>query len=222
MTGEPTRSKGGEPSTHRVDVPTAAMRPDRRISIAWVLPAIALILAGWVVYAAWAKRGVTIIVDFKQGHGLKAGDAVRCRGIAIGQVRKVELMHDLDGVRVTVNLHAQAQHVARAGTQFYIARPRLRLTEVEGLETLIGPRYLAAMPPTNGTDRRRQRVFIGLADAPAVESIDVDDLEVTVHTERRGSLRAGGAVLYRQVRIGTILSVGLTSASGIPAASRPP
>jgi hypothetical protein len=94
-------------------------------------------------------------------------------------------------------------------------RPQVGFTGVAGLETLVGPRYLAVLPanPNLGGASALQFQFIGLADPPVVENIDPGDLEILVQGPRQGSLRRGGPVMYRQVRVGTILSVGLASDS---------
>jgi hypothetical protein len=79
-----------------------------------------------------------------------------------------------------------------------------------GLETIVGPRYLTVLPGRGP----RQRFFVGLERPPIVESVQPGDLEVIVRSPRQGGLQAGGPVFYRQVRIGWIMSVGLTSDAG--------
>jgi paraquat-inducible protein B len=196
------------------DLPQAIVRADRRTSWAWIVPVLALVFAGWLAFAAWRQRGHLIVVQLPQGHGLDAGDEVRYRGIAVGEVRDIELAPDLDNVRVTVGLRRRADRLARAGSRFWVVRPRLRLSGVEGMETLLGPRYLAALPgepAADGETLARQREFVGLAEPPAVESVQPGDLEIILEATRRGSLRPGAPVRYRQVRIGTVLSAGLAS-----------
>jgi hypothetical protein len=198
-------------------VPSAVIRPAGRGAWAWAVPALAVLLAGWLAFAAWRQRGHVVTVVLPDGQGLKVGDAARYRGITVGEIRRVGLANDLGRVRVKVSLVAQADHLARTGTRFWVVRPRLRLTEIEGVETLLGPRYLAVEPaPTaDGAVRARQREFVGLDEAPVVTSIDPDDLEIVLEARRRGSLRAGAPVTYRQVRVGTVLSVGLASDGGL-------
>ena len=197
-------------TNEQASLPTAVLKPERRPSAAWLVPVAAAVLAGWLGYGAWSERAAVITVQLDQGHGLMPGDEVRYRGIVVGQVRSVELTGGMDGVVVTAALHAQAVDLARAGTRIWVVRPRVNYSGVAGLETLIGPRYLAMLPG----EGRPQRSFMGLADAPIVESVDPGDLEIILEAPRRGSVRPGSRVMYRQVPVGVVLSVGLTSDGG--------
>src|SRR5262249_47313837 len=89
-------------------------------------------------------------------------------------------------------------------------------TRIEGLETLVGPRFLAALPPgeADGAGSPRQYHFVGLNEPPIVESIQPGDLEIVLQSAQRGSLHPGAPVSYRQTRIGTVQSVGLSSDGG--------
>lgn len=199
-----------EPGDEQTDVPQAVIRPDRRISRAWVIPLLAVLLAGWLGWRSWLMRGTIVTVQLQKGYGLQVGDEVRYRGITVGQVRSAELTDDLDGVIFTAALHSQADHLARAGSRFWVVRPELGVTGVAGLETVVGPRYLAMLPG----DGPPQRHFVGLSEAPIVERVDPGDLEIVLETPGRGGLRPGAPVMYRQVPIGTVMSVGLTSDGG--------
>ena len=89
---------------------------------------------------------------------------------------------------------------------------------VEGLDTIIGPRFLAVLPGDDiggGIGRGRpQRQFVGLASPPLVSERLPGDLEIILEAPKRGSIVAGAPVFYRQTRVGTILSVGLAGDGG--------
>ncbi len=191
-------------------LPAAVLRAERRVSAIWLVPLLALALAGWLGFRAWNLRGVIVTIHLAEGHGLNPGDDVRYRGITVGEVRRVELADGLDGIVVTAGLRRQADELARGGSRFWVVRPQVGPGGVAGLETLLGSRYLAVLPGTG----RRQRRFIGLGEPPAVEAIEPGDLEVILEANQRGGLRAGAPVTYRQVRVGTVLSAGLTTDGG--------
>jgi paraquat-inducible protein B len=193
-----------------LDIPTAALQPERKLGWIWLVPLAALILTGWLGYQTWTQRGMRITVQFAEGHGLHANDEVRYRGIVVGRVRAVELAGDLDGVTVLADLDPAARRLARAGTRLWIVRPQVGFTGVAGLDTLVGPRYLAILPGSGPP----QRSFVGLPAPPVVAAIAPGDLEIVLQSQRRGSMRPGTPVLYRQVPLGTILSVGLNHDAG--------
>lgn len=195
-------------------LPVAVLRPERRASLAWLVPIGALALVAWIAFAAWRDRGYAIVVDLPDGHGIKAGDPVRHRGIDVGRIEEVRLTDDLQGVRARVRLERASRGLAVAGTRFWVVRPRLALSGVQGLETLVGPRYLAVAPEpvsADGPPPAPRRFFVGLAAAPAVERHETGDLQLILDAARRGGLQPGSPVTHRQVRIGTVLSAGLSS-----------
>ncbi len=204
-------------------LPIATIKPERRVSFAWFLPLLALALAGYLGVRAWQQRGLPVEIYFTEGHGLMPGDEVRYRGITVGYVDDVTLAPDLQGVVVRARLTSQADQLARSGTRFWIVRPQIGLTRVAGLETIVGPRVLAVSPATTTTattqhagddDLQPQFSFVGLEQPPVVESIQPGDLEVVLHVSQRGSLHPGAPVMYRQFRVGTVMSVGLAGDGG--------
>lgn len=214
------QTHNGSPSTDNTDVnvkpliPRAMLRPERRITALWLVPVAAALLVGWIGFNTWSKRGLEITIQLGQGHGLKRDADVKYRGIVVGQVRSIELAGDLNGILVTAVLHPQSSTLARTGTQFWVVRPQVGFAGIEGLETVVGPRYLTLLPGDGGP----QRHFVGLDDPPILEEMQPGGLDIVLEASRRGSIRSGAPVLYRQVRVGTILSVGLTSdGSGVEA-----
>jgi paraquat-inducible protein B len=100
-------------------LPSANLAPRRwRLGWYWLFPALTVIIVAVVLGTAWARSGVPITLHFREGHGLKPGDAVRCRGIIIGEVRSVQLASDTGGVVVQAELRLDAREVAQSGSRF--------------------------------------------------------------------------------------------------------
>lgn len=186
--------------------PTAAVKKQRR---RWVLPLFivgaAALMAGFLISSHLVKRGLLVTLTMSNGYGIKAGNTVRCRGIEVGTVESVRIADALDGIELEVRLAPTAKALARAGTLWWVVRPRVGLTGVAGLETLAGPRYIEVTPGTGP----RQRRFVMLEEPPPVTWVDPAGLEITLNSPLRGSLAVGAPVVYRQHRIGTVLSVEL-------------
>lgn len=184
-----------------------------------LLPLAALVLAALLLREAWKDRGPRIAIQVADGHGLRAGDALRYRGIDVGEVESLELADDARGVVLRVRLQRSARSLARAGTRFWIARPVLGVEGVQGLETALGARYVAALPGPEGGEPRAD--FVALEEPPLFEADDPEALEVVLQADDRAGLARGAPVLFRGIAIGSLVSVGLASdASAIEARAR--
>ena len=183
------------------------MKPVR--SYAWVLPAVAFGLAVFLGTSAWMRRGTRIEVHVPEGHGIRTGDPLRYRGVSVGSVESVELTEDLSELVLGVRLEVDAGGIARAGSRFWVVRPHLALDGVQGLETIVGARYLAVLPGPVGA--KSQREFIALAEPPVSGMDEEGLLELVLESPERHGLAPGAPIHYRGIRIGSVFSVGLSS-----------
>lgn len=190
------------------NIPTANIRP-RRLSLTWLVPLAAIALIAAMLYLDLAKdRGPTITIRFTDAAGIKQGDAIVHRGLSVGVIRELRLTDDMTGVLATADLAKHAALLAVEGTEFWIVRPELSLERVAGLETLLGPQYIAARPgPPDAAKRTR---FTGLDAAPAIAAPADGSLRITLQADRLGSLTPGAPVLYREIRVGSVRSAQLT------------
>ena len=179
----------------------------RTRSLAWTLPLAAVLLAVAFMVDSWNRRGPTIQVQVQEGHGIRAGDDLAYRGIRVGEVESVDLSSELEGVVLSVRLDRSAQELARAGSRFWIARPVLGLEGVQGLETLLGTRYLAVLPGPVGAGPQRE--FVALAEPPLPYFEEEDGLEIVLEASTRSGLARGAPLSYRGIDVGNVLSVGL-------------
>ena len=192
-----------------IAVPVAVVEPIRGRSWAWILPIAAIALVAYLGVHTWRGQGTVITVRALEGHGLKSGDPLRYRGITVGDVTGVLLAPDLSSVDFSVRLDPAADRLARTGSRFWIVRPHLSLDSVQGLETIIGARYLEVLPGPEGGEPQAE--FIALEEPPIAERIDPEGLEITLESKWRLGLAPGAPLGYRRIQIGSVLSVGLSS-----------
>ncbi|TVR09119.1 MAG: MCE family protein [Planctomycetota bacterium] len=190
------------------EYPQATWRPRRRVHPLWVLPILTL-LACFVVAGLWyQQRGVLISIHFPEGHGIEAGAALTYRGIQVGSVERVAILpQDQQGIEVRVRLDGRAHYLAAEGSDFWIVRPRFELAGIDGLDTVIGARYVAVRPGSGPAVNH----FTGLAEAPVAPYEHPDGLRVRLEAGQRGGLHPGAPVLYRQVPIGRVTDIALAS-----------
>ena len=154
------------------------------------------------------SEAAAITIRFAQGYGLQIGDVLRHRGIVIGEVTTVDLEQDLSGVSVQVRLNGTGRQVAREGSLFWVERPRVTMSEVRGLDTIVGGRYIAVAPADGPADFCDS--FTGL-DAAPVTAIAPGGIEIVLHAPQRWGVERGVPVTYRGLRVGQVHSVGLSS-----------
>lgn len=192
-------------------VPRAHVGRDRAASWIWLVPLIAVGLAALLLSRALAERGPTISVRFDQGYGIKAGDPVRHLGITVGRIEGVQATPELDAVLCRILLDQASQGLARAGTRFWIVRPHVSLDGVGGLETLVGARYIAATPVVAPEQAEEQFEFRGLDTPPLLERVEPGGLEIVLNAPRRFGLLPGAPLYYRQIQVGSVVDVSLSS-----------
>ncbi len=206
-----------EPKPMRADddIPVARVRKASRFSLAWLIPLGALVVVIAIVWSQVNKeRGPLISIRFADAAGLEPEARIVYRGLRVGVVRDVELSSDMSEVVVTAELTPASAGIAREGTEFWVVQPEVSLQRVSGLETILGPRYIAVRPASG--DGPSKRAFDGLARAPRVDPSSEDALSIEILANRIGALSSGALVLYRDIRVGTVRSVELaTDASGV-------
>ena len=178
----------------------------------WILPL--LTLAG-VVGVSWrflGDRGRVIELSFADGRGLAAGNELRHLGVPAGQVEELRLDPARAGVLLRVRLTPEAERLVRRGTRFWIVRPQFDVTGANGLDTVVGPKYLAMRPgPLDAPPESR---FVGLEEPP-LEDLDFPGgIDIVLQSSTARGLRAGLPVHYRHLRIGGVRSIGLSADGG--------
>lgn len=190
--------------------PTAIIeRRTRRLSKLWVAPLVALaIAAGLLSLQVRAERGPMVTITFDDAAGLEVGAKLIHRGLRVGVVKRVRLDKDLRSVIVEAEIAPHAEGLAAEGTRFWIVRPEVSIDRVSGLDTLLGPRYIAVRPLESPGQAKRR--FEGLAEPPRLpQEATALGLPVRLQAKSAGSLSTGSGVLYRGVRIGRVVGLRL-------------
>jgi paraquat-inducible protein B len=187
------------------DVPEARIRPRRwGLSVAWVVPVVAAIVAGYLIRDHLWQAGPTITVTFTDAEGVKAGTEIRYRGVPIGEVRDIDLNDDHSRVVVRARLRRSAASIARDGSVFWIVRPQVGPTAVRGLATVLTGPYIQVRPGTGKT----RTSFTGVDDpSPALGR---PGLKIVLAAAHLGSVRNGSPIYYRGIEVGTVLDATLS------------
>ncbi len=184
------------------DLPQPAVHRRRwGLSLIWLVPAVAALVALSLVIHAWASAGPTIAISFQTAEGLEANKTqVKYKNVVIGKVTKIKLSGDRKRVLVSVDLDKDAESFATAGTRFWVVRPRVGVGGVSGVDTLLSGPFIGA---DVGNSSQPQKEFKGLETPPPVTH-GAPGKRFSLHAGDLGSLDIGSPVYFRRIQVGRV------------------
>lgn len=183
------------------------VRRRRSLPLVWVVPVIALVVAGWLLVRNSRAHGPEITIRFQNGTGIEAGKTIlEHKGVAVGTVESVDLDENLDSVLVKVQLAKNAASLARADSEFWLVRPEIGFSGIRGLETLFTGTRLKVRPGKGGAPATE---FVGLRRAPLLENSD-RGRSFVLRADKLAALTPGAPVFFREVKVGFVETHRLT------------
>ncbi|TDF78618.1 PqiB family protein [Pseudomonas sp. H9] len=147
------------------------------------------------------RSGTTVTIRVERADGLKVGTPVRFKGLDVGRVEQVDLTDDLQAVVLKARITEVPERIAREGTQFWVVKPALGIVKTANLETLVTGQYLEVQPAPKNLGP--QRVFTALPQAPDFSARE-PGLALVLSAPRRGSIKPGVPVTYREIPVGKV------------------
>jgi len=188
----------------QVAEPVIAPRQHRLgFSLIWLVPIVTAMIAAGLVYRYYANLGPLITITFSSAEGLEAGRTpIKRLNVEIGRVEKIALDDTLSQVIVTARMVKDAGHYLNANTRFWVVRPRIGISGITGLQTLLSGSYIELDSSPDGEARRH---FTGLDDPPLTPE-GAPGIRIGLHAEEAGSVNAGSPVFYRRLKVGRVES----------------
>ncbi|WP_034944842.1 PqiB family protein [Erwinia oleae] len=178
----------------------ARIKSRRRISPFWLLPFIAMLIAGWLVWTNYQERGTTVTIDFATADGITPGRTpVRYQGVEVGMVQSISMTDDLRTIKIKASIKSDMRDALREDTQFWLVTPKASLAGVSGLDALVGGNYIGMMP---GKGKPREN-FVALDTQPKYR-VNTGELLVHLHATDLGSLNTGSVVYFRKIPVGRV------------------
>ena len=191
----------------RDDLPQATVSRPRRtkISVVWIIPILAAVIGLGIAIQRIMTEGPTITVVFRSAEGIEAGKTfVKYKDVNIGHVSSVVLTDGYGKVEVTAKITKSAAGLMVEDAKFWVVSPRITLSGISGLGTLLSGNYIGLQP---GQSTKSQRHFTGLDEAPVITGqpgkafhLKASDL---------GSLGIGAPVYYRRLQAGQVIKYDL-------------
>lgn len=188
------------------EIPKAIPKVETRrdsisISSIWIIPIIAVLIGGWMVFKSAAKENVFVEVSFKSASGLEAGKtAVKLRNVKVGELTEVKFSEDLSQVIVVMELTGISVERLTDTTNFWVVRPRVGVEGVSGLDTLLSGAFIEIDPGEGGV---AQTKFEGLEE-PQIYQLGNPGTTYILKSKKLGSLNRGSAIKYRGVTVGSV------------------
>ena len=108
------------------EIKNVEMKDPKGISMVWLLPIVAVLIAGWLGFKAYSEIGPTITISFKEATGIEAGKTkVKYRDVDVGMVDDVVISDDLSSILVTASFRNEARKHLNENTRFWVVRPRI-------------------------------------------------------------------------------------------------
>ncbi|MCJ9710576.1 MlaD family protein, partial [Bordetella hinzii] len=184
-----------------------------RISWIWLVPLVAALAGLSLVVRTWMQAGPEISIEFNTAEGLEVGKTqLRYKDVTIGTVKGIHFNADRSKVVVEAELAKEVQNMAREGTNFWVVRPRLGISGVSGLGTLLSGAYIGvdAVGDPETLDRKASKThFVGLETPPPVAH-DRPGKRFTLRANDLGSLDIGSPVYYRRISVGQVVGYALS------------
>lgn len=159
------------------------------------------------------NAGLTISIHFDDFSGLTENTKVIYQEQEVGVVTRLIFEDDKVGVTALILLNDIGAKFAKQGTQFWVEEPEVGLVGSKNVSSLLSGAFIALLPKGdhfNQHESIQQTEFKALALPPTVTQLPYG-LNVQLTAERLGSVRVGNPVLYRQVKVGEVIGIDLST-----------
>jgi paraquat-inducible protein B len=191
-----------QPAASKPKISTANVKQKSKgFSPVWVIPIVAALVGGWMVFQNLLEENARVEVTFKSAAGLEAGKTVvKLRDIVIGQVTGVEFTKDLGVVKVEMEFDGIGPEHITDTTRFWVVRPRVGAGGVSGLDTILSGAYIDADPGEGGKPATK---FVGLEE-PGNYQLGNPGTAYRLRASTLGSLSKGSPVKFRDLDVGKV------------------
>ncbi len=170
----------------------------------WIVPIIAFLITISLAYQHFSQMGKEIRIYFDSSSGLKVKSKVQYRNVAIGEVTKILLDDDSEGVVVVVRMDKGTKKYLNNKTEFWIVKPEVDSSGISGLETLISGAYIGLYTQK---DKSFKKIFQGLNKPHKSRG---DGIYYTLTTNKTHiNVSKNSPVFYKNIEVGRIDKVEL-------------
>ncbi|WP_136808672.1 MlaD family protein [Desulfosediminicola flagellatus] len=192
--------------------PSPNIRRSRGISVIWTLPILALFICGWLFIESIRNAGIEITIYFDDAGGItESKTQVMSKGIPVGLVKALEPDIANNRVKATILMDKSLEPHLVSDTLFWIVRPEISASSIQGLETIITGSYIGIRAGSSGV---KQRTYTAIASAPPIAA-DAPGLHLQLKAEELGSVQKETGIYFKNIEIGSVQNYSLTPDNSI-------
>ncbi|KZN38620.1 mammalian cell entry protein [Pseudoalteromonas luteoviolacea S2607] len=174
-----------------------------KFSVIWIVPIIAILITGWMLYQHQSNKGHVIFLKMENADGIIAGKTeVKVRSVQVGIVETLRLQIEQNAVIATIRINKHYDSLLTEDAKFWTVKPRVDETGISGLNTLLSGVYIELLP---GESDRSASLFT-MQDQPALISPDVDGVRYSLTAANAEVLDVGTGIFFRNYKIGQVES----------------
>ena len=179
----------------------AEVEPNRLISMVWFIPLLALIIGGWMLIQNIRTQGPVVTLHMPSADGIEVNKTVvKVLSVEVGRVTEINLKKDRTGVEVKLQLNAETKNLLKENTHFWVIKPRIDQSGIQGLGTLFSGAYIEFSPGTEGNDTYNFTVL----PEPPIALTNQQGLRLHLESSVEKLIPAGNPVLYHNIIVGRI------------------
>jgi paraquat-inducible protein B len=189
-------------------IPQASVKPKKRMrfSVVWIIPVVAALVGLGIAIQQILSEGPTITIVFKKAEGVEAGKTfVKYKDVKIGRVETVALSKDFTKVVVTAKIEKSAEGLIAEDAKFWVEQPRVTLSGVSGIGTLLSGNHIGMVA---GRSTKTRREFTGL-DVPPAVTVDQPGRQFILQADTLGSVGIGSPLYYHSLNVGQVIGYDL-------------
>ncbi|MEN9898345.1 MAG: hypothetical protein RLZZ66_1994 [Pseudomonadota bacterium] len=191
------------------DISDISLNKKSELSFIWLLPIIAVLVSGWLIYKSFSEKGVVVTIDFPTAEGLEVDKTkIKYLDVEVGKVTAISINSDMKTIVVTAQMNASATNYLNENSLFWVVRPQVGLGGISGLGTLISGAYIE-VKPGNGESARH---FKGLSLPPPLKA-NAEGTQYILETNNLGSMRTGTPINFHGITVGQVLTHELSAAA---------
>ena len=155
---------------------------------------------------AATEQYTLIEVTFPVNSALKVRSPVMFMHQKVGRVKSIKLNKDFLFLKVTLEIARKYSKISREGSRFWIEKAQIGVVKTKNVSSLFTGPFISVIPG-NGAP---QTQFKGQVEPSPLKSLP-NGLNITLSTDHKNSINVGSPVTYREVKVGEVIGVGLSS-----------